>query len=269
MPIRYSWQRYQLDPPLRSNSGGFFCVRYIHCEGENAMLHVVVYSGGLDSFTLLHKVIDDIALRGDQVEAITFDYGQRAFKELEYARLVCAKLGIRQEMIYLGNLVEQVMRGSALTDFNIIMPTSKDLDALEHKANVVPGRNSVMLAIGMAYCESMLIRDAGFGEAALYFGAHKEASYYPDTSPRFIAKMQDVFSTATQNSVRLVAPYQAMTKGEIVKEGMRKALDYGEAWSCYASGPEPCGACSACSQRREAFSQTHYIDPAIPVLSRP
>ena len=42
---------------------------------------LVVYSGGLDSYTLLNKALDKF----ERVEAITFDYGQKHSKEINFA----------------------------------------------------------------------------------------------------------------------------------------------------------------------------------------
>ena len=50
---------------------------------------VVIYSGGMDSFTVLHKAIQE----GKTVHALSFDYGQRHKKELDYAARVCETLG--------------------------------------------------------------------------------------------------------------------------------------------------------------------------------
>ena len=43
---------------------------------------VVIYSGGMDSFTLLHLARS----RGLKVHALSFNYGQRHVRELEAAR---------------------------------------------------------------------------------------------------------------------------------------------------------------------------------------
>ena len=40
---------------------------------------VVIYSGGMDSFTLLHRAL----AQGLNVHALSFDYGQRHVRELE------------------------------------------------------------------------------------------------------------------------------------------------------------------------------------------
>ena len=43
---------------------------------------LVVYSGGLDSYTLLNKALQNFK----KVEAITFDYGQKHKKEIDFAK---------------------------------------------------------------------------------------------------------------------------------------------------------------------------------------
>ena len=48
---------------------------------------LVVYSGGLDSYTLLNKALDEF----ERVEAITFDYGQKHSKEITFASNVCSE----------------------------------------------------------------------------------------------------------------------------------------------------------------------------------
>ena len=51
---------------------------------------VVIYSGGMDSFTVLHKAIAE----GHHVYALSFNYGQRHVKELICAKSVCEELGL-------------------------------------------------------------------------------------------------------------------------------------------------------------------------------
>jgi 7-cyano-7-deazaguanine synthase len=56
---------------------------------------VVIYSGGMDSFTLLHKARAD----GLNVHALSFNYGQRHVRELDCAQEVCQQLGIPHKVI--------------------------------------------------------------------------------------------------------------------------------------------------------------------------
>ena len=61
------------------------------------MKALIVYSGGLDSTTLLYEYKDSIAL------AVSFDYGSKHnAKEISCAREHCERLGIRHLVIPLG-----------------------------------------------------------------------------------------------------------------------------------------------------------------------
>jgi 7-cyano-7-deazaguanine synthase in queuosine biosynthesis len=51
---------------------------------------VVIYSGGMDSFTVLNKALQ----QGHDVYALSFDYGQRHVKELKVAASVCEKFDV-------------------------------------------------------------------------------------------------------------------------------------------------------------------------------
>ncbi len=51
---------------------------------------VVIYSGGMDSFTILNKAV----AAGHEVLAVSFNYGQRHNKELAFAERVCTELNI-------------------------------------------------------------------------------------------------------------------------------------------------------------------------------
>ena len=69
---------------------------------------LVVYSGGLDSYTLLNKALDKF----ERVEAITFDYGQKHIKEVTFASEVCSENAIAHEVVNLE--LEKILSGSAL-----------------------------------------------------------------------------------------------------------------------------------------------------------
>ena len=56
---------------------------------------VVIYSGGMDSFTLLHLA----RARGLKVHALSFNYGQRHVRELDVAAAVCQAEGIPHKVI--------------------------------------------------------------------------------------------------------------------------------------------------------------------------
>ena len=59
------------------------------------MKTIVICSGGLDSVSLAHMVTRDHQLTG----LISFDYGQRHRKELDYAALCAQRLGVPHDII--------------------------------------------------------------------------------------------------------------------------------------------------------------------------
>src|ERR1700731_2905858 len=80
---------------------------------------VAVISGGLDSTAMAYRLRAD----GDQLIAISFDYGQRHRKELTFAERVAADLGAPWTLIDLQAAgITSILGGSALTDSTVDVP---------------------------------------------------------------------------------------------------------------------------------------------------
>ena len=105
---------------------------------------VVIYSGGMDSFTLLHKA----RAEGLTVHALSFNYGQRHVRELEAASSVCADLGIPHKVIDI-RAMSEVMAGSSLTSDLDVPEGHYEEDSM--KATVVPNRNMILLSLATGY----------------------------------------------------------------------------------------------------------------------
>jgi 7-cyano-7-deazaguanine synthase len=127
----------------------------------------------------------------------------------------------------------------------------------------VPARNTVFLALALAWAEVLGARDIVIGVNALDY------SGYPDCRPEFIAAFERLASLATARGVhgerfRVHAPLQMMTKAEIVRRGTALGLDYGLTHSCYDPGPAgPCGHCDSCVLRAAGFAEAGLADPAL------
>jgi len=213
---------------------------------------VVVYSGGMDSYTLLN----DIIKRGghDRVFAVTFNYGQRHDKEIQFAMDVCTELGIEHNIVDIAGLGESVMGGSSQTS-DVDVPEGH-YEEESMKATVVPNRNMIMLSLAMGYC---VMKDA----ATLYYGAHAgDHAIYPDCREDFIDAMKVVARTANYLSIDIEAPYYKLSKGRILSLGVEEMnLDYGKSWTCYNGRDKACGKCGACQERLEAFAENNLTDP--------
>ena len=209
---------------------------------------VVVYSGGMDSFTLLHRA----RAAGHQVHALSFDYGQRPVRELEYASRVCADLGISHKVLDV-TAMSQIMGGSALTD-DIDVPEGHYEDA-NMKSTVVPNRNMILLSLAIGYAVSLKAE-------AVWYGAHGgDHAIYPDCRPEFVEKMDAVSRIANYEPVAVVAPYLHSTKGDILRDGLAMGLDYSRTWTCYNGRDKACGRCGSCVERLEAFAENGVQDP--------
>jgi len=209
---------------------------------------VVIYSGGMDSFTVLNRALHD----GKEVYALTFDYGQRHVKEIEYASTVCKSLDVNHKVIDI-SAINQLLAGSSLTD-DIDIPEGH-YEAESMKSTVVPNRNMILLSLAVGYAVSV-------GASQVYYGAHSgDHAIYPDCRPEFVMKMNDVCKIANYESVEIFSPYLTVTKSDILTDGLKMGLKYDNTWTCYNGREKACGKCGACQERLEAFSDNNVTDP--------
>jgi 7-cyano-7-deazaguanine synthase len=209
---------------------------------------VVVYSGGMDSYTVLHRAITD----GHTVAPVTFNYGQRHVREIDSAAAVCAELGISHKVVDISS-INSLIQGSALTS-NIDVPEGH-YESESMKATVVPNRNMILLSLAIGYAVSL-------GCRRIYYGAHSgDHAIYPDCRPEFVDRMNDVSAIANYYPVEIVTPYINVDKSDILRDGLDMGLDYGKTWTCYNGQNLACGKCGACVERLESFAANGIQDP--------
>jgi 7-cyano-7-deazaguanine synthase len=218
---------------------------------------VVLLSGGLDSYTAAAMARAD----GYRLFALTIRYGQRHAQELVAARAVAAALGVERHIEFEADL--SLFGGSSLTT-NRPVPKDRVLDGGGIPSTYVPARNTVFLALALAWTEALGLNDIFIGVNALDY------SGYPDCRPEFVAAFEQLAVLATAggvsgSKVRIHAPLQHMTKAEIIERGLTLGLDYGLTHSCYDpdAGGRPCGRCDSCALRAAGFAQQGLADPAL------
>jgi 7-cyano-7-deazaguanine synthase len=220
------------------------------------MKTVLVYSGGLDSTVLLY----DLLAMGDEVIAITFDYGQRHFRETLSARRIAAKKSIEHRVMGLTAL-RCILAGSSQTSSAIEVPEGHYTEE-SMKATVVPNRNMIMLSIAAGCAISREFDQVAF---AAHSGDH---AIYPDCRENFVRQLEQALLLADWRKVFLFAPYLTITKQAIVARGAELGVPFGETWSCYKGGREHCGKCGTCVERREAFALSGVTDPTTYEMSQ-
>lgn len=213
---------------------------------------IAIVSGGLDSVTLAYH----LATQGHALRLLSFDYGQRHKKELDYARRAAVALNARHDVIDLSALTP-FLTGSALTDA-IDVPEGH-YAAPNMAVTVVPNRNAIMLAVAYAVA---VAEGAEMVATAVHAGDH---FIYPDCRPEFIAAFDVMERYATDGyavaGLHLYAPFVNMSKAEIVALGASLFVPYADTWSCYKGGAVHCGVCGTCVERREAFQLAGVTDP--------
>ncbi|MCA8866492.1 MULTISPECIES: 7-cyano-7-deazaguanine synthase QueC [unclassified Halomonas] len=216
---------------------------------NTATTTVVIYSGGMDSFTVLHRALRE----GLNVHALSFDYGQRHARELDTARQVCASLGLPHQVVDI-RAIHGLIDNSALTNPDQSMPQA-DYDAENLRATVVPNRNMILLSLAIA-------KAVNIGAGRVDYGAHGgDHVLYPDCRPEFVEAMNHVAGIANFESVTLHAPYLYTSKADILREGLAMGLDYAHTWTCYEGRELACGVCGSCRERLAAFAVNGVADP--------
>lgn len=190
--------------------------------------------------------------------ALSFVYGQRHRVELDAARRVARALGVSEHIEY--HLDLRHFGGSALTA-DIAVPKD-ELGKEGIPVTYVPARNTVFLAIALAFAEARAAEEIWIGVNALDY------SGYPDCRPEFIEAFQEVIDKGTRSGMeraepRIVAPLLHLTKAQIIRRGTSLGLDYSLTHSCYDPAPNghACGHCDACLLRRRGFEEAGVRDP--------
>lgn len=219
---------------------------------------VVLLSGGLDSATALAIAKS----QGFTCHALSFAYGQRHSIELEMAKKQAAAQGITDHRIATIDL--RLFGGSALTG-DLAVPKHDSVQEIgtDIPVTYVPARNTIFLSFALAFAETVGANDIFIGVNALDY------SGYPDCRPEYIAAFQEVARLATKAGVEggkltIHTPLIALTKAQIVMEGLRLGVDYRLSLSCYDPSPEglSCGHCDSCLLRLKGFKENGVTDPA-------
>lgn len=218
---------------------------------------VVLLSGGMDSAVTLALARE----QGFACHALSVAYGQRHASELHAAAGVAMILGAVEHKVVDVDL--RSIGGSALTADDIAVPEHERTHASgEIPVTYVPARNTIMLSIALGWAEVLGADDIFCGVNAVDY------SGYPDCRPAFVAAFEKLANLATRaceegHVLRVHAPLIALSKADIVREGMRLGVDFAETVSCYTADAQgrACGHCDACGLRKQGFAEAGIHDP--------
>lgn len=203
---------------------------------------LVVFSGGQDSTTCLIKAIHDFGK--DNVETITFSYGQRHDIELKKATWICNDLKIKQKIFDLTNLRE--LTSNALMDSSLTITQNNR----QYPNTFVAGRNALFILYAGIYAFSHQISNLILGVS--------EADYsgYPDCRDQFVQSMNQTLNLAMDSSIKILTPLMYLSKAKIW--ALADQLGYLEyinehTHTCYLGVEHGCGKCPSCLLRENGL----------------
>lgn len=213
---------------------------------------LVVLSGGQDS-TICLKWAEN---RFGPVDAITFDYGQRHRVEIDAAREIAGRAGVRHHKVLVVDSLRQ-LGGNALTGSE---PVREGVSIVNNLPNTfVPGRNLLFMTLAAAWAYQL-------GTVNLVTGVcQTDYSGYPDCRAETMTALQQALRLGMETSVTIHTPLMHITKADSVRlardEGALELL----AWShtCYNGAVPPCGSCPACRLRAKGFAEARIPDPLL------
>ncbi|MGG6312323.1 7-cyano-7-deazaguanine synthase QueC [Paenibacillus macerans] len=204
---------------------------------------VVVFSGGQDSTTCLFWAME----RFGEVEAVTFDYGQRHRLEIECARSITQELGIKHtvlDMSLLGQLTQ-----NALTRSDIAIEQQEG----ELPSTFVDGRNHLFLSFAAVLAKGVSAKHIVTGVCETDF------SGYPDCRDVFVKSLNVTLNLAMDYEFVIHTPLMWIDKAETWKLADKLgAFDFvrERTLTCYNGIiGDGCGECPACKLRKAGLDK--------------
>lgn len=203
---------------------------------------VVVFSGGQDSTTCLFWAKE----RYSEVEAVTFDYGQRHSLEIECAKEIAKELGVKHHILDMSLLSQLAPNALTRNDIAVV-----DGENGELPSTFVPGRNLLFMSFAGVLASQVGAKHIVTGVCETDF------SGYPDCRDIFIKSLNVTLNLSMDETFVIETPLMWLNKAETW--GLADelgALDFvrERTLTCYngiiADG---CGECPSCKLRQKGL----------------
>lgn len=210
---------------------------------------VIIFSGGQDSTTCLFWALKNF----DEVEAITFDYGQKHSVEIEQSKIICLEQKVKQTIIdisFLGTIVESALTSNG--DVNVI--NEKGLPA-----SFVPNRNQLFITLAHSYAQKIGAKNLVTGVC------QTDYSGYPDCRLKFIHAIEMASNEGSDSDIEIHTPLMYLDKEQTFRLAydllcINKVIELSH--TCYNGDRTNrhvwgygCDNCPACELRKKGYEE--------------
>lgn len=206
------------------------------------MKKVLLYSGGLDSTTLLHHLV----AKGDEVVAVWCNYGQKSKdKELIAAKFFTNKLNCKLIEINIEDVYKYSNNCllSGRGEVTQIVKTGNHTE-FKHADTELIFRNTMLASVVITVATSLFPKES----IEVNLGLIKTP--YKDCSCEYVLALNNLTKLCTAGKVKIKAPFVEKGKDWVYKQAKKLNVEIDKAWSCYLGGETPCGVCPACIDRK-------------------
>lgn len=209
---------------------------------------IVVHSGGMDSSLCLALAVEQYGAQN--VLSLSFTYGQRHMKELDFAKNICDEWKVENRIINIDSLNE--ITDNALTNNNV------EIDSGSSNApnTLVVGRNGLMARIAGIHAEHI-------GAECIFMGVievEEANSGYRDCSRKYMDIIQAALRLDLNDpQFEIKTPLVYMNKKQTLELGYNMGVLHfliENTLSCYEGvEKQGCGKCPACTLRNEGIRE--------------
>ena len=229
------------------------------------MTSLVMLSGGLDSTVTSCFAREEV--ENGELHAISFQYGQRhAVRELEQASIIAKELKVKSHQFVRIPFNENFFNGATSLvvgdkgEFDVPTPPREGTGS-GIPSSWVPQRNMLFLTYAFGYADTI--------DADMVYAGFNAVDYsgYPDCRPEFVTAAKSALNLARKrfvedgHQIKIVCPIIALSKSDIIRQGLRLEAPLAKTYSCYYGGEKACGVCDSCRIRLAAFKEVGITDP--------
>ncbi|MFQ5975037.1 MAG: 7-cyano-7-deazaguanine synthase QueC [Candidatus Hydrothermarchaeales archaeon] len=211
------------------------------------MKAMCLFSGGMDSTVMLYQLLD----MGYEVEALSFDYGQKHLIELDCARKISSRLNIPHNIL---RIDLGLFGRSSLIESDIVIPDQEENRQID---TVVPFRNTFFIIYAAAYALSKGINELFISPVL------EDYETFRDCRRDFFDSLEKTLQLGAKEDtlIKIQTPFIDKRKTEILIEGISLGVPFELTHTCYRGVRPACGKCDSCGERIAAFKEIHIIDP--------